>query len=54
MGTEHAFAYAYLGACRALLSMNSINLRNMVVMENFYCNYFRAGKSVSNITVFST
>lgn len=35
MGTEHAFAYAYLGTCRALLSMNGINLKKMVVMENF-------------------
>lgn len=35
MRIEHAFAYAYLGICRGLLSMNDINLRKMVVMENF-------------------
>lgn len=35
MGAEHAFAYAYLGTCRALLSTNGINLWKMVVMENF-------------------
>lgn len=54
MRTEHAFAYAYLGICRALLSMNDINLRKNGCHGKFYCSCFRFGKSVSIVTRYVT
>lgn len=34
MGTEHAFACACSGTCRAILNLTDINLRKTVAMEN--------------------